>query len=254
MVRDVTEAQFEELVVERSREVPVVVDFWAEWCGPCRQLGPAIEKAVSAREGRVELAKVDVDSNQGLAQAFGVQGIPAVKAFRDGKVVSQFTGALPPPRIEDFLDELVPSPADELAAAGDEESLRAALAADPRHAESAGRLARILIGRGSGEEASELLAPFEGDFLADGLLARLRLQAGESLDGLDPATLETAFTAWDAARHEAALEELQTAIAATGDAEARDLIRRVMVAIFTELGPADPLASAHRRRLATALS
>ncbi len=124
MVRDVTEAQFEQLVVERSREVPVVVDFWAEWCGPCRQLGPAIEKAVSAREGRVDLAKVDVDSNQALAQAFDVKGIPAVKAFRDGQVVAEFTGALPPPRIETFLDELVPSPADELAAAGDEESLR----------------------------------------------------------------------------------------------------------------------------------
>ena len=254
MVRDVTEAQFEQLVVERSREVPVVVDFWAEWCGPCRQLGPAIEKAVSAREGRVDLAKVDVDSNQALAQAFDVKGIPAVKAFRDGQVVAEFTGALPPPRIETFLDELVPSPADELAAAGDEESLRRALEADPRHVESAGKLARILIGRGDTQEARGLLAPFDGDFVADGLIARMRLQAEGSNDGLDPAALEDAFASWDAGDHEATLEALQTALAETADADTRDLLRRVMVAIFTELGPSDPLASAHRRRLATALS
>jgi len=254
MVRDVTEAEFEHLVVERSREVPVVVDFWAEWCGPCRQLGPAIEKAVSAREGRVELAKVDVDSNQALAQAFDVKGIPAVKAFRDGKVVAEFTGALPPPRIEAFLDELVPSPADELAAAGDEGSLREALEADPRHSESAGKLARLLIARGDGDEARELLTPFEGDFVAAGLIARLRLHAGESTDGLDPADLDGAFAAWDRGDHEAALEALQAAITDTADADTRDLVRRVMVAIFTELGPSDPLASAHRRRLATALS
>jgi putative thioredoxin len=254
MVRDVTEAQFEELVVERSREVPVVVDFWAEWCGPCRQLGPALEKAVESRAGRVELAKVDVDSNPALSQAFGVQGIPAVKAFRDGKVASQFTGAIPPARIEAFLDELVPSPADELVAAGDEDSLRQALEADPRHAEAAGKLARILIGRGSSDEAAAVLEPIAGDFIADGLTARLRLQAGEAIDGLEPAELERVFAAWDAGDYEPALEGLQEAIAATDDAETRDLLRQVMVAIFTELGPSDPLAIAHRRRLATALS
>ncbi|MGI9020709.1 MAG: tetratricopeptide repeat protein [Solirubrobacterales bacterium] len=254
MVRDVSQEEFEQLVVERSRKVPVVVDFWAEWCGPCRQLGPALEAAVAKREGRVELAKVDVDSNQAIAQAFAVKGIPAVKAFRDGEVVAEFTGAIPPQRIDEFLGELVPSPADELAAAGDESSLRLALEADPHHAESAAKLGRILVSRGDEDEARELLSRFQGDFLADGLLARLRLAGGESSDGLDPAALQRAFAAWDAGDHEEALEALQTAITSTADTATRDLLRRAMVGIFAELGPSDPLARAHRRRLASALS
>ena len=251
---NVAESDFQQRVVDRSREVPVVVDFWAEWCGPCRQLGPAIEAAVAKREGRVELAKVDVDSNQALAQAFGVRGIPAVKAFRDGEVVDEFTGAIPPQAIEEFLDRLVPSPADELAEAEDEESLRRALALDPGHAGAAAKLARILISRGETGEARELLRPIAGDFVAEGLLARVKLASGEASDGLERSLLERAFAAWDGGDVEAALESLQEAIAATTDAEVRDLIRQVMVAIFTELGPAHPLASTHRRRLASALS
>jgi putative thioredoxin len=254
MIHDVTDAQFEQAVIERSREVPVVVDFWAEWCGPCRQLGPALESAVAKRGDRVDLAKVDVDSNRMLQQAFQVRGIPAVKAFKDGKVAGEFTGAIPPAQIEAFLDSLVPSPADELAEAGDEESLRKALEADPRHAEAAAKLARLLIARGETDEAQDLLRPLEGDFLAEGLQARLRLAAGESVDGLEPETLERAFASWDEGDYESALEGLQGAIAATGDAETKDLLRRVMVAIFTELGPSNPLASEHRRRLASALS
>ena len=144
-------------MLERSKTVPVVVDFWADWCGPCKQLTPALERATAAREGKVELAKVDVDANQRLAAAFGVQGIPAVKAFRDGKVASEFTGAVPPAEVERFFDALVPSEADELAAAGDEDSLRRALEADPRHAAARGELARLLIQRGDTDEALELL-------------------------------------------------------------------------------------------------
>src|SRR5256884_10011841 len=109
---DVTDSTFQSAVLDRSHTVPVVVDFWAEWCGPCRQLGPLLERAVGARGGKIELAKVDVDSNPLLARTYGIQGIPAVKAFRDGAVAAEFVGALPPASVEQFLDSLLPSAAD----------------------------------------------------------------------------------------------------------------------------------------------
>jgi putative thioredoxin len=266
MVFDVTEADFEQRVIERSREVPVVVDFWAEWCGPCRTLSPALEAAAAKREGDVELAKLDVDRNQQLAAAFGIRGIPAVKAFRDAKVTDEFTGAIPPARVEEFFDRLVPSEADRLAAAGDEDSLRRALSTDPQHPEAATRLGRLLIEKGETEEALDVLEGLQGDFVAEGLVARVRLA---ETDGAAPAgaeierafaaapagaEIERAFAAWDSGDRAAALDALQDAIRATDDPERRDLIRRVMVAIFTELGPADALAREHRRRLAAALN
>jgi putative thioredoxin len=254
MIHDVSEGDFEQRVVERSRELPVVVDFWAAWCGPCRTLGPALEKAVEARDGKVELAKVDVDANQLLATSFGVRGIPAVKAFRNGQVAAEFTGAVPPAVIERFLDELVPSEADELVAAGDEDSLRKALAFDPGHGAAAIALGRKLMERGDLDEAQALLEGRGGDFVAQGLLARAELQRTGATDGVAPEALESAFAAWDAGDDDAALETLQQALGDAHDERLRDLIRQVMVAIFTELGPEDPLAREHRRRLAAALS
>ena len=252
-VHDVTENDFEARVVERSREIPVVVDFWAEWCGPCRTLGPALEAAVASRAGEVELAKVDVDRNQMLAQAFGIRGIPAVKAFRDGRVAAEFAGAIPPQRIEEFLDRLLPSEADRLVTAGDEESLRAALDADPHHSDAASKLGHLLLARGERDEATAVLEPVATDFVASGLLARIALTTPTNGDQPE-ADHADAFAAWDAGDLERALEVLQDAVAGTDDPERQDLLRRVMVAIFTELGPESQLARSHRRRLASALS
>jgi putative thioredoxin len=246
-VKDVGEEQFAAQVVERSKEVPVVVDFWAEWCGPCRQLGPALEKATQARDGEVELAKVDVDANQRLAAAFGVQGIPAVKAFKDGKVVAEFTGAIPPPQVEQFFDSLVPSEADRIVAeqSGDEDALRRALAADPRHSDAAVALARLLIARGETEEAEQVLEPFQGDFTAAGLSARAKLQ--RERDDLDDA-----WSAWDERDYEAALEPLQEAFA-TAEGDEKDALRKAIVGILTEVGTDSDLARSHRRRMAAAM-
>ncbi len=252
-VYDVDEADFESRVVARSQQLPVVVDFWAEWCGPCKQLTPVLERAVAARAGKVELAKVDTDKNQRLASAFGVQGIPNVKAFRDGRMDSEFTGAVPPAQVESFFDALVPSQADELAergaAEGDEQALRQALELDPSKTEAKRELGRLLLSRGDTDEALELLDSASGDFLAAGLAARARLER----DGDD--RLQGVFEAWDAGDHATALEGLQEAFAqAADDPERRDLLRKAMVGIFTELGPGEPLAREHRRRLSAALS
>lgn len=251
MIRDVTEAQFQEQVLDRSAEVPVVVDFWAEWCGPCRTLGPALEQAITARDGRVDLAKVDVDANQQLASAWRVQGIPAVKAFRDGEMVAEFTGAVPPAQIEAFLDRVLPSAAEELgraaAASGDEAGLREALSMEPGNRPAVLALARLLLARGEVAEALALTEPLAAtDFELAGLTARAELMQGE-----DPP--DEAFAAWDAGEHDRALDLLQSEVEAA-DPERRELLRRLMVGCFTELGPTSEIAAAHRRRLAAVLS
>jgi putative thioredoxin len=245
-VFDVDEAEFEQRVLERSKEVPVVVDFWADWCGPCKQLTPALERAAEARAGKVELAKVDVEKNPQLQAAFRIQGIPSVKAFRDGRVAAEFTGAIPPAEVERFFDGLVPSAADELVASGDEQDLRRALELDPNHPTARRELGKLLLRRGETDEATELLSGAPGDFVADGLLARAALAGDDDL--------AAAFEAWDEGDRATALERLQEAIQRENDPERKDLIRRLMVALFTELGPDDPLAREHRRRLSSALN
>jgi putative thioredoxin len=249
---DVSESNFQTAVIERSRTVPVVVDFWAEWCGPCRQLGPVIERAVAARAGKVELVKLDVDANQNLAQTYRIQSIPAVKAFRDGEVVAEFMGAQPAPAVERFLDSLVPSEADALVEAGDEESLRQAVELEPTRADAAVPLARMLHGRGESDQALEVLGRVPGSFTADGLRARIGLER-DAAGGDRPELpdLSAAFAAIDAGDHEHALDELLAALPNSDGA--RDDIRRVVVGILDELGVENPLARDARRRLATAL-
>lgn len=246
---DVTEATFEQDVIERSREVPVVVDFWAAWCGPCRQLAPVIERAVERRAGDVVLAKVDIDSNPALAQTYRIQSIPAVKAFKDGTMVAEFLGLQPPAAIEAFLDRIAPSEADKLVAQGDEESLREATRRDPGHVGARVHLARLLMEEGRHGEVADVLTPVEHDPAAQGLLARARLLSVDSPD------VQAGLAALDRGDPEAALTHLLDAVRGSAPKSAlRDELRETMVGVFRDLGDQHPLTARFRRRLSQAIN
>ena len=273
-VKDVDTAAFQREVVERSKEVPVVVDFWAAWCGPCKVLGPLLEKLAGQFDGGFELAKIDVDSNQELAGRFGVQGIPTVVGFRDGIPVSQFTGALPEPNVLQWLREIVPSEADLLVAtAGDlldegdvaaaEGGYRQALAVDPNHVEAAIGLASLLIDAEKNEDALELLGSLPPTQEVERLQAAARmgtidisaipeLQATLATDpDNDPVRIELGTALAANHQFEASLEVLLEAVARGG--ETRDEARRAMLDVFEVIGPEHELTIAYRRRLASAL-
>ncbi len=235
---DVTDQSFQADVLERSATVPVVVDLWASWCGPCTTLGPMLEKAVADTGGAVELVKVNVDENPRIAEAFQVQSIPAVFAIRDGQVVDQFIGALPEAQVAAFVQRLAPAPseADTLVAAGDEASLRHALELEPDHQGATEALARLLIDRGEAPEALALLARLPETENGRSLAAEARLlEAGVDVSNSDRAEIE------------AKLDELLDKV------RDDDAARQEFVDLLEAMGAEDPRTNEYRRALAARL-
>jgi putative thioredoxin len=233
MTIDVTDATFETEVVERSARTPVVIDLWATWCGPCITLGPLLEAAVDATDGAVVLAKVDVDQNPGIAQAFRVQSIPAVFAMVDGQVVDGFSGAQPAHAVEEFIARLAPgaqpSPVAALVAAGDEASLRMALEIEPGNEDAIVALGQILVDRGEVDEALALLARIPETERTRKLAAAARLSVAPPDD------------------HDATLVGLLDKVKSDEDA------RQQFLDILELMGPEDPRTSAYRRALTARL-
>jgi len=235
---DVTDETFQADVVTRSDAVPVVVDLWAPWCGPCTTLGPLLEKAVADTGGAVALAKVNVDENPRIAQTFAVQSIPAVFAIRNGQVVDQFIGALPEAQVRAFVERLAPAPseADTLVAAGDETSLRRALELEPDHAGGIEALARLLIDRGDAAEALALLGRLPESESSRALAAEARL-------------LEAGVDVSRSGREEIAakLDELLERV------RDDDAARQEFVDLLEAMGATDPRTNEYRRALAARL-
>jgi putative thioredoxin len=230
---DVTDETFQTEVIERSERTPVVVDLWAEWCGPCKQLGPIIEEVVASTDGKVVLAKIDVDSNPRASQTFKVQSIPAVYAVKDKAVVDGFVGAMPEWQVRQFVEKLIPteeeSEVDALLAKGDEASLRAALELEPAEERVIVALASLLVQSGRSEEGL-------------GLLEKI------------PESPETRHIAALARAGDGALDDAETTLEALlpqvkTDPEARQRY----VDLLELLGPDDPRTGAYRKRLTTAL-
>jgi len=259
-VVEVTAETFEDIVVEGSKTRPVVVDLWAEWCGPCRTLGPILEKIASERDGAFLLAKIDIDANrigQELLAAVRSQGIPTVVAFRDGVPASMFIGAQPEPAVGEFITALLPTEADRAAEearaeaeagdiAGAERRFREVLEKDPESAEARVGLSGILADRGEVQEAEALVRPLLPNPEAERVLARVRVHGWGSIDGegkLASAKRRAAQGAW----HEA-LEGMLDALD-----DDREAAREAMVDVFAVLGDDNPLVVEYRRRLARAL-
>jgi putative thioredoxin len=274
VVKDIDQQAFGLEVLQRSHEVPVVVDFWAAWCGPCKVLGPVLEKVAAANLGAFELVKVDVDRNPALASQFGVQGIPTVLAFRDGQPVARFTGALPEDAVRQWVNELLPSEADHLVeeardavldgdTAKAESLFRQVLEGTPDHPDAGTGLAALLIARGETAEALIILGKLPRSGEVERLEAAARLAAGQGTDLLeiearlashpDDAAARLELGRALAARHEyeAALDHLLASVRAGG--EQREAARRAMVDIFGVLGNGHPLTAAYRKALASAL-
>lgn len=266
IVKDVTEQTFATEVVEASRTTPVVVDFWAPWCGPCRQLSPLLEQMAQRFAGDVRVVKLNVDEAPRLAQQFRVQGIPAVKAFRGGGVVSEFTGLQPTTVIEQFFAALAPSKADRLVAeaaarpAEAEGLLEQAISAEPDHEGALIALAGIARQQGRHDDARGLLARVPTSTQAQRLLAEMRLAetgADGSLEQLEQeaATSSEARLAYGRAlvavgRHDEAADAL---VQAVGDPLTRDEARTLLLDLFRVLGDDHEITRRARPRLASAL-
>jgi putative thioredoxin len=270
-VVEVDERTFQEAVLERSRSAPVVVDFWAPWCGPCRVLGPTLERLAAEAKGAFVLAKINVDENPRLSQMFRIQGIPAVKAFRDGRVVDEFTGALPETQVRAWLKRFVPAPGNDLlaAAAALEQSnpseaaarYRVALGSDPNNAEALFALGRLLAAQGDPEGAATLRqVPSDSPLykraqawlaLADFLAEADRVPRGQApADDMEGRYRRAAALA-RSRDYAGAVDEL-LAIVERNRQFRDDGARKMLLALFDALGD-DPVVGPARRRLANLL-
>jgi putative thioredoxin len=259
-VVEVTDADFEKVVIEGSNERPVIVDLWADWCGPCKSLGPILEKVAEERAGAFLLAKLDIDANevgQALLSAVQSQGIPTVVAFRDGNPVSMFIGAYPEVEVNRFVDSILPTEADLTAKeavaeqeAGDlegaEERYREALAEDPANATAALGLAHLLADRGDVDEAEALVKPLLPDPEAERVMSIVRVERWMDAPTEDDPLAEVKRRAAEGYWQEA-LDALLAA--ARDDPQAR----QAMVDIFAYLTDEDPIVAEYRRKLANAL-